>query len=102
MPLASTGVNANEAATLVRNDLLPVIQEARQRLALVTDTNFQMLVPGRSTPYSPGVTMDYGDVVMLQSMLYAAEFFAYTVHSWNLDVQLTALRGLALDGIALD
>jgi hypothetical protein len=49
--------------------------------------------------HAGAVTVDWGDVQMLQAMGDAAELFIYTTYSWNLDFQLaTATNLLGSDG----
>jgi hypothetical protein len=90
-PLAPAGVSATEFTALLRTNVLPALIAAEANLAKVTDTNFTLALTSSETR-AAGVTLDYGDIVLLRALLQSAEYFAYTIHSWNLDVQLTAIR----------
>lgn len=93
VPFAPAGVNASEFTAMVRTNVLPALIAAEANLAKVTDTNFTLALTGSETR-SVGVTLDYGDTLMLRAMLQAAEYSAYTTCSWNLDAQLAAIRSL--------
>lgn len=93
VPLAPSHVNANELTAILRTNVLTACQEAGASLAKVTDTNFILNLTSNETRMA-SVTMDYGDIQMLRAMLHAAEYFAYTAYSWNLDAQLSAIRAL--------
>lgn len=95
VPLAPEGMSAYEAIELLRTNALPEITGAAANLAKVTHSNFLLTVASNETGMAE-VTLDYGDVLLLRSMLHAAEYVGYTLHSWNLDAQLTAVRSLAL------
>jgi hypothetical protein len=91
VPLAPAGVDANEATSLLRTNILAVVIAAEANLATVTDTNFTLALTAQETA-STAVTLDYGDIQLLRSMLQVSEYLIYNTYSWNLDVQLTALR----------
>jgi hypothetical protein len=95
VPLAPSGVNADEATSMLRTNILPVLIASEANLAKVTNTNFTLTLTSNETRMV-SVTLDYGDIVMLRAMLQAAEYFDYTTYSWNLDAQLSALRTLAV------
>ncbi len=94
VPLAPAGVNANEFAALLRTTVLPEVSGAAANLAKVINTNFLLNLGSNETTFA-SVTVDYGDIQLLRAMLHAAEYYGYTVHSWNFDAQLSALRALA-------
>ncbi|MBI4326982.1 MAG: hypothetical protein HY674_17210 [Chloroflexi bacterium] len=94
VPLAPAGVNANEFAALLRTTVLPEISGAAANLAKVINTSFLLNLSSNETTFA-SVTVDYGDVQLLRAMLHAAEYYGYTIHSWNFDAQLSALRALA-------
>ncbi len=93
VPLAPAGVNANESTAMLRTNVLPALIAAEANLAKVTDTNFTLSLTSNETRIV-AVTLDYGDILMLRAILQAAEYFAYTTYSWNLDAQLAAIRSL--------
>ena len=90
-PLTPAGVSASELTALLRNNALPVLIAAEANLAKVTDTNFTLTLTGSETR-GVAATLDYGDIILLRAMLQAAEYLAYTTYSWNLNVQMTAVR----------
>ena len=96
VPLAPDGVNANEFTAMLRTNILPALIAAEANLAKVTDTNFTLTLAANEIPMV-AITLDYGDILMLRAMLQAAQYFAYTTYSWNLDAQLAAIRALHTD-----
>jgi len=93
VPLAPVGVNANESTAMLRTNVLPALTAAEANLAKVTDTNFTLALTADETRIT-ATTLDYGDIRLLRAILQAAEYFAYTTYSWNLDTQLAAIRSL--------
>ena len=93
IPVAPSGVSAQELPWQLRTNALPEIQGALQSLARITNTNFSLSLTAAETA-AAAVTVDYGDVLMLRAGLHAAEYLCYTFHSQNLEAQLTALRAL--------
>ena len=95
--LAPVGVNANEFTAQLRTNVLPVVSGAISNLAAITDTNFTLNLTSDETSVV-GVTVDYGDLKLIQAALYGAEYLIYTLNAQNLDAQLTALRALYTNG----
>lgn len=93
VPAAPAGVNANEFAAILRTNVLPALIAAEANLATVIDSGFVLNLTSNETR-TVGVALDYGDVQMFRAMLHAAEYFAYSTHSWNLDAQLEAIHSL--------
>ncbi len=99
VPFAPEGMSAYEALALLRTNALPEITGAAGNLAKVTHSTFLLTVASNETGMAE-LTLDQGDVLVLRAMLHAAEYLGYTLHSWNLDAQLTAVRSLALSRTA--
>jgi len=95
--LAPDGVNANEFVTQLRTNVLLSVSAAINNLSLITDTNFTISLTSSETAISD-VTVDYGDLKMIQAGLYASEYFIYTINEQNLDAQLSDLRALLTNG----
>ena len=87
------GVNAREGALLMRTNVLPEITAAAANLAKVTQMDFLLNLTSNETA-TIAVTVDYGDVLLCRALLHVAEYLGYTVNSWNLDAQLTAIKAL--------
>ena len=88
-----TSLNADEFTAQLRTNVLTNIMVAESSLAQITDTNFTVDLTADET-HSGAVTVDWGDVQMLQAMGDAAELFIYTTYSWNLDVQISTATNL--------
>jgi len=96
--VAPSGVNANEFIAQLRTNVLPAVSGAIGNLALITDTNFNLYLTASETAMTD-VTVDYGDIKLIQAGLYATEYAIYTLNAQNLDAQLTDIRALYTDGI---
>jgi hypothetical protein len=97
VPLAPNGVDANEFTAQLRTNVLSAVIGAVGNLSAITDTNFMISLTSSETTIT-GVTVDYGDLKLIQASLYASEYFIYTVNAQNLDAQLTAIRALYTNG----
>ena len=98
IPVTTPPLNADEFTAQLRTNVLPAIIAAQSNLARITVTNFTVDLTSNET-HTGAVTLDWGDVQMLQAMCDAAELFIYTTYSWNLNVQLiTASNYFGKDG----
>jgi hypothetical protein len=95
--IAPNGVNANEFTAQLRTNVLSVVSGAVGNLAAITDTNFTISLTSSETAMA-GVTVDYGDLKLIQAGLYSSEYLIYTLNAQNLDAQLTAIRSLYTNG----
>lgn len=92
IPLAPPTVNVHELSSHLRWSVLPALAAAEANLAKVTDTNFSLTLTSDETQ-TVDLTLDYADIVLLRALLFGAQYIAYTVHSWNLDLPLQTIRG---------
>jgi hypothetical protein len=97
MALAPTNMSAAELSAFLRTNVLVALTAAGTNLAAVTDHNYLLSLTSNETS-TVAVTLDYGDLQMLRAGLKFLEYVGYTVHSWNADVQLTAIRSLFTNG----
>lgn len=81
------GVSSTEIINLLRNVHLPVEQAVETDLARVTNSAFVMTIP-RGLVGSTAVTLDYGDILMLRSLLAAKRALAYfvNIHNWAMTI----------------
>ena len=91
--LAPASVNANEFTSQLRTNALPSIVGSIGNLSAITDTNFTVDLTSNETTIA-AVTVDYGDLKLIQSGLYGAEYLIYLLNSQNFDAQLTAIHAL--------
>ncbi len=96
LPLAPTNMAAAELTAFLRTNVLPELQAAGSNLAVVTDTAFLLNLSSNETS-ALAVTLDYGDVTLLRAGVKFAEYFGYTVCSWNLEAQLETARAFLAD-----
>lgn len=93
IPVAPAGVRASEFTAVWRTNFLLEVIGSEANLAKVVSPGFLLALTAEETR-SDAVTLDLGDVLMLRALLHTAEYFSYTLASWNVDVQLTVLRAL--------
>jgi hypothetical protein len=93
--LAPTNFSAAELSAFLRTNLLPAVQASGANLEKIVDTNYTLTLSAAETQ-SEGVTLDYGDLLLLRAGLKSAEYACYTVYSWNLEAQLAELREWAV------
>lgn len=97
VPLAPRGVNADEFTAQLRTNVLNSVIGAVGNLSGITNTNFTINLTSSETS-SSAVTVDYGDLKLIQAGLNAAEYFIYTLNAQNVDAQLTTIRTLYTNG----
>jgi Bacterial pre-peptidase C-terminal domain/Bacterial Ig domain len=91
VPVAMPGINANEATSMARTNLLALVVAAEANLAKVVDPNFTLSLTSSETLGSP-VTLDYGDIQLLRAWLRGAEYACYSGYAYNLDALLTDIE----------
>jgi len=97
VPLAPTNLNAQELIGTLRAEALPELAAAAANLAKVTSPGFLLNLTAAETK-TDAVTLDLGDIRLLQAGLNFAGYWGQTLNSWNFDAQLAALRASALAG----
>jgi len=93
IPLTSRALNAMEASDFLRTNLLAEAAAAQANLAKVSDPQFTLTLASNETARAE-VTLDYGDVLLMQAGLGFAQYFGHTLTSWNLDAQFGAVLNL--------
>jgi hypothetical protein len=94
--VAPSNMSAAELTAFIHTNVLNEIAGAAANLAVITNPNFTLTLSSNETTLSE-VTVDYCDLLLVRAALRAAQFVGYTIHSWNLDVQLAAVRELGND-----
>ncbi len=85
--------NTSVMIAFYRTNIMAALGASRTNLAMITDTNFSLSLTACETSLQ-AVTVDYGDVLLLQALLRAAEFAGYTLNAQNFDVVLSQLQTL--------
>ena len=93
VPFAPPGVSAAYIPSFLRTNCLPQIVAAEANLAVVSNTNYTLILSNSETTTAQ-VTLDYGDLLLLRAGLKAAQYACYTVCAWNFDAQFTELRSI--------
>ena len=76
-----------------RTNIMAALAASRTNLALITDPNFTLSLTAEETSMD-AVTVDYGDILMLQALERVAEFAGYTANAQNGNVVLSQLQAL--------
>jgi hypothetical protein len=97
LPLAPAGVDANEFVVQLRTTVLTAVEGALGNLAAITNTHFTLNLSSNETCLG-AVTVDYGDLKLIQAALYGAEYGIYTANAHKLSAQLSDLRALYTRG----
>jgi len=75
-------LSSTQGVTILTNVILPVLFQAESDLAGITNTN--VLVPlGRAETGLPDITLDYGDILMIRSLVASGISATYLVRSQN-------------------
>lgn len=93
VPATSPPLNADEFTSQLRTNVLPAVNIAEGDLSQITATNFLLDLPNALT-HAGAVTVDWGDIQMLESMCYAGDLVIYTMNSWNMNAQLAQVTNL--------
>jgi len=93
VPVTTPPLDLDEFTAQLRTNVLFSVINAQSSLAQIADKNFTINLTTNET-HAGAVTVDWGDVQMLQAMCETAELFIYTTYSWNLDVQLATATNL--------
>ena len=87
----------NNTAVMVafyRTNVMTALAASRTNLAMITDPNFTLSLTAGETSME-AVTVDYGDVLLLQALERVAEFAGYTANAQNGDVVMSQLQALS-------
>ena len=97
VPLAPANMSVSEASDLLHTNILHTIGAASSNLANVKNANFLLALSQKET-LAADVTLDYGDVLLLRSLLEFSQYLGYTITAWNFDTQLAEIRSLITQG----
>jgi hypothetical protein len=86
-------VNTAAMIAFYRTNVMAALAASRTNLARITDTNFTLSLTAAETSMQ-AVTLDYGDILLLQALERVAEFAGYTANGQNGDVVLSQLQAL--------
>jgi hypothetical protein len=92
-PLAPAGVSATELFQQARTNILPEISAALANLEAITSQSFLLNLSSNETKLDD-CTLDYGDFLLIRSVLHTMQCLIYTLAEQNMDVQLSAIRAL--------
>ena len=91
LPIASEDLSGGEITAFVHEHVVPALRASEANLERITDTDYTLRLTTAETGLE-AVTVDFGDVQMLRALLRFAEYFGYSVHSWNVDAQWGIIR----------
>jgi hypothetical protein len=86
--------NSSEAISFYRTNIMVALAAARTNLARITDPGFTLSLTAGETSVGEAVTVDYGDILLLQALERAAEFMGYTLNAHNFSVVINHIKDL--------
>jgi len=92
----NTVVPTNNTLALIafyRTNILAALGASQTNLAAITDTNFNLSLTSGETSLQ-AVTLDYGDILVLQALVRMGEFLGYTLNAQNFGVVISQLHNL--------
>lgn len=93
----ATLLPSNNTAVMVafyRTNIMAALAASRTNLARITDPGFTLSLTADETAVQD-VTVDYGDILLLQALERVAEFAGYTANAQNGNVVLSQLQALS-------
>jgi hypothetical protein len=90
MPNLNTAVGV----AYYRTNIMAALAASRTNLASITDPTFSLPLAAAATDWQ-SVTVDYGDILMLEALERVAEFAGYTANAQNGDVVLRTLQNMS-------
>ncbi len=85
--------NTSVAIAFFRTNVMTAIGASRTNLSRITDPTFTLSLTADETSLE-SVTMDYGDILLVQSLLRMAEFTGYTLNAHNFNIVISHLHDL--------
>ena len=82
-----------EAIALFTTNVMPAIDASLANLANITATNYTLTLTASETAMT-AVTLDYGDIMLLQALLHAADFVGHTLNAHNFSIVINHLQDL--------
>jgi uncharacterized repeat protein (TIGR03803 family) len=101
VPLTTPPLDADEFTSQLRMYVLPVLVAAGTNLGQVTATNFTVDLTTNET-HEAAVTLDWGDIQMLQAIGDASQLIIYTTYSWNLDAELLTVSNVIANDASVE
>ena len=86
--------NTSVAIAFYRTNIILALGASLTNLSRITDPAFTLSLTADETSVE-AVTVDYGDFLLMQAELYAAEFLGYTLNAQNCNVVLRQLQLLS-------
>jgi hypothetical protein len=89
--------NTSEAVAFFKTNIISALEASRTNLALITNSAFTLTLTAAETDMQD-VTVDHGDILLMQAELYAAEFFGYTMNAHNFNFVFNQLKNIGETG----
>ncbi len=85
--------NSSEAISFYRTNIMVALAASRTNLARITNQAFTLSLTVNETSIE-SVTVDYGDILLLQALERVTEFMGYTLNAHNFSVVINHLKDL--------
>ena len=86
--------NSSVAIAFYRSTVIPALGASWTNLARIADPGFTLTLTAAETSQE-AVTVDYGDLLLMQAELEAGEFLGYTLNAQNFDFVASQLQSLS-------
>jgi len=86
--------NTSVAIAFYRTNIMAAIGASLANLTRITNAAFTLSLAADETSIE-GVTLDYGDILLLQAMLQGGEFLGYTLTAHNFNIVISHLHDLS-------
>ncbi|HYG22898.1 MAG TPA: hypothetical protein VEH04_08960 [Verrucomicrobiae bacterium] len=97
LPLIASGMNSVEFVAVLQGVVLSEIRAAQANMANVVDPNFLLALTAAETR-TVKVTLDYGDIQLIQAGLHGLEYVIRSMSPWNLEANLSTLKAWHASG----
>ena len=87
-------VNTSVAIAFYRTNIMLALGASGTNLSRITNPGFTLALTASETS-GEAVTVDYGDILLMQAELYAAEFLGYTLNAQNFNVVFSHLQAIS-------
>jgi hypothetical protein len=89
--------NTSEAIAFFKTNIMPALEASRTNLVRITNSAFTLTLTAAETDVQD-VTVDYGDLLLMQAELYAVEFLGYTMNAHNFNFVFNQLNNIGQAG----
>jgi Immunoglobulin domain len=91
------GINTSVGVAFYKTNIMVAMETSRTNLSRITNSAFTLTLTAAETGVQDA-TLDYGDILLIQTGLYAAEFFGDTMNAHNFDIVFSQIQNIGQAG----